>query len=126
MSPQFETQSAILAPASEYNQQERELLLSVAHESITASLEGRDLDLTAPTAHLDEMRGAFTTLHLDRRLRGCIGYVVPVHSLYRTVAETAQAAAFEDPRFSPVTAEEAPRLKVEISVLSLPPSNPTG
>ena len=64
------------------------------------------------------MRGAFTTLHLRGRLRGCIGYVIPTHSLYRTVAETAQAAAFDDPRFPPVTAEEAPHLKVEISVLS--------
>jgi AmmeMemoRadiSam system protein A len=64
------------------------------------------------------MRGAFTTLHLNGRLRGCIGFVVPTHSLYRTVAETAQAAAFEDPRFAPVTGEEAPLLRVEISVLS--------
>ena len=64
------------------------------------------------------MRGAFTTLHLHGRLRGCVGYVVPTHSLYRTVAETAQAAAFDDPRFAPVTAEETPYLEVEISVLS--------
>jgi len=118
MSPQFETQSVTPALASEYSQEERELLLQLAHESIAAALEGRDLDLTAPSAHLEEMRGAFTTLHLDGRLRGCIGYVIPVHSLYRTVAETAQAAAFDDPRFSPVTADEAPHLKVEISVLS--------
>jgi len=92
----------------------------LAHRSIEAALEGRTLDLTAPTAHLEEMRGAFTTLHLQGRLRGCIGYVVPTHSLYRTVAETAQAAAFDDPRFRPVTVEEAPHLSVEISVLSPP------
>ena len=64
------------------------------------------------------MRGAFTTLHLNGKLRGCIGYVVPTHSLYRTVAETARAAAFDDPRFSPVTADEAADLEIEISVLS--------
>jgi AmmeMemoRadiSam system protein A len=34
------------------------------------------------------------------------------------VAETAQAAAFDDPRFAPVTEEDAPLLTVEISVLS--------
>jgi AmmeMemoRadiSam system protein A len=34
------------------------------------------------------------------------------------VAETAQSAAFDDPRFPPVTPEEAPHLIVEISVLS--------
>src|SRR5208283_1627329 len=37
---------------------------------------------------------------------------------YVSVAETARAAAFEDPRFEPVTPSEAPRLTIEISVLS--------
>ncbi len=118
MSPRFETQSVNPPTTSEYSPEERELLLQLVHRSIASTLEGRKLDLTPPSAHLAEMRGAFTTLHLDGRLRGCIGYVIPVHSLYQTVAETAQAAAFEDPRFAPVTFDEAPHLKVEISVLS--------
>jgi AmmeMemoRadiSam system protein A len=118
MSPWFETQSVTSPTTSEYSQEERGLLLEMAHRSIQAALDGRKLDLIAPNTHLGEMRGAFTTLHLEGRLRGCIGYVIPTHSLYRTVAETAQAAAFDDPRFSPVTAEEAPRLRIEISVLS--------
>src|ERR1017187_1393954 len=118
MSPSSETQSATPSTTSEYAQEERELLLQLAHRSIEAALSGRKLDLTPPTAHLAEMRGAFTTLHLDGRLRGCIGYVIPVHSLYQTVAETAEAAAFDDPRFQPVTDEEAPQLSIEISVLS--------
>jgi AmmeMemoRadiSam system protein A len=118
MSPRFETQSVRPPTISEYTQEERNLLLQLAHRSIAAALAGRKLDLTPLNPHLGEMRGAFTTLHLDGRLRGCIGYVIPTHSLYRTVAETARAAAFDDPRFSPVTLEEAPQLKVEISVLS--------
>jgi AmmeMemoRadiSam system protein A len=64
------------------------------------------------------MRGAFTTLHLNGKLRGCIGYVMPTHSLYRTVAETARSAAFDDPRFKPVTRDEVAGLEIEISVLS--------
>ncbi|HZM09374.1 MAG TPA: AmmeMemoRadiSam system protein A [Candidatus Limnocylindrales bacterium] len=107
-----------LATSAEYTQEERELLLQLAHRSIQAVLDCRGLDLTSPSAHLAEMRGAFTTLHLEGRLRGCIGYVVPTNSLYQTVAETARAAAFDDPRFPPVTPDEAPQLKVEISVLS--------
>jgi len=118
MSPQFEAHSVTLPTTSEYSQGERKLLLRLAHRSIEAALQGEKVELTAPSPHLAEMRGAFTTLHLHGRLRGCIGYVVPTHSLYRTVAETAQAAAFDDPRFSPVTAEEAPALRIEISVLS--------
>ncbi len=42
----------------------------------------------------------------------------PTDSLYKIVADTARAAAFEDPRFEPVTLPEVPHLKVEISVLS--------
>ena len=51
-------------------------------------------------------------------LRGCVGYVMAVFPLYRTVAETARAAAFEDTRFAPVSRGEAPELEVSLSILS--------
>jgi uncharacterized protein len=51
-------------------------------------------------------------------LRGCVGYVLPVASVYRTVAETARAAAFEDRRFFPVRADEVSALRVSLSILS--------
>jgi AmmeMemoRadiSam system protein A len=41
-----------------------------------------------------------------------------VTSVYRTVAETARAAAFEDTRFHAVSAEEVPELEVHLSILS--------
>ncbi len=47
------------------------------------------------------------------------GYVLPTCSVYRAVAETARAAAFDDNRFPPVTLEEAPHLEIELSILSL-------
>lgn len=118
MSRRFEAEPATPPTVGEYNADERSLLLGLAHQSIEVSLAGRRLDLTPPTPHLAEKRGAFTTLHLAGRLRGCIGYVFPQHSLFRTIAETACAAAFDDPRFSPVTDAEAPGLVIEISVLS--------
>jgi AmmeMemoRadiSam system protein A len=49
-----------------------------------------------------------------------VGYAFPVSSLYRTVAESARGAAFDDSRFPPVTRVEAPDLKVSLSVLSIP------
>ncbi|MGC2111790.1 MAG: AmmeMemoRadiSam system protein A [Candidatus Korobacteraceae bacterium] len=107
-----------VSESAEYSPAERELLLKLAHQSIEAALAGRYLALTSPSEHLNECRGAFTTLHLHDHLRGCIGYVFPTQSLYRTVAETAKAAAFDDPRFEPVSLEEAQALKIEISVLS--------
>ena len=120
MSPRSEISSASLSTTSEYSPEERQTLLQLAHRAIAAVLEDSPLDLTPPSEHLAQPRGAFTTLHLQGKLRGCIGYVIVKYSLYRTVAETAQAAAFNDPRFPPITAEEAPELKVDISVLSLP------
>jgi AmmeMemoRadiSam system protein A len=107
-------------PSAEYSPQERRLLLDLAHRSIEATLRGETVSATAPNEHLAEPRGAFTTLHLHGKLRGCIGYVFPVMPLVQTVAETASSAAFEDPRFVPVTDEEAPHLKIEISVLTVP------
>jgi AmmeMemoRadiSam system protein A len=117
-SPQSDTKIAASPTTSEYSQEERLILLRLAHRAISSALDGSKLDLLPPTPHLAGMRGAFTTLHLHGKLRGCIGYVVPTHSLYRTVAETARAAAFDDPRFRPVAIEEAPELNVEVSVLS--------
>jgi len=120
MSPQSENaRPAVAGDSSEYSPEERATLLRLAHRAIECALEQQPLDLTPPTAHLAECRGAFTTLHLHGKLRGCIGYVFPTQSLYRTVAEAARAAAFDDPRFEPVSSAEAPELKVEISVLSL-------
>jgi AmmeMemoRadiSam system protein A len=40
--------------------------------------------------------------------------------VYRAVAETARAAAFEDTRFRPVTLPEASQLEIELSILSPP------
>jgi AmmeMemoRadiSam system protein A len=103
---------------SDYPQDERRLLLNVAREAICAALEKRQMDLAPPNEHLAEHRGAFTTLHIAGELRGCVGYVFPQYSIYRTVAETAVAAAFDDPRFAPLAKEEYPRLEYEISILS--------
>src|SRR5215813_701312 len=96
----------------EFSPEERSLLLYLAHESILAVLEGREISLLSPSSHLEQPRGAFTTIYFRGDLRGCVGYVFPVASLYRTVAETARAAAFEDTRFTPVSLEEAAELEV--------------
>jgi AmmeMemoRadiSam system protein A len=103
------------------------VLLQVAHASVEGVLDSRELDLTSPTPHLDEQRGAFTTLYVGGQLHGCVGYVFPAASLYRTIAETARAAAFEDTRFPPITRADLDHMTVDISVLSpLQPIKPEG
>jgi AmmeMemoRadiSam system protein A len=104
----------------EFSPDERRLLLGLAHEAILSTLERREIRLDPPTDHLNQPRGAFTTLYLHGELRGCVGYVLPVSPVYRAVADTARAAAFEDTRFEPVTLPEARELKIELSILSPP------
>jgi AmmeMemoRadiSam system protein A len=104
----------------EFSNDERALLLRLAHDAILSTLEHREIPLDPPTNHLAEPRGAFTSLYLRGELRGCVGYVLPVSPVYRAVADTARAAAFEDTRFSPVTLPEGQELKIELSILSPP------
>lgn len=69
---------------------------------------------------LDTRRGLFVTLRVSGALRGCIGNLVPRDVLYKEVQQVAIAAATEDPRFSPMTAEELEAATIEISVLTPP------
>lgn len=80
--------------------------------------EPDEADVPAPPPGvLHRSLGAFVTFKKDGHLRGCIGSMVGDGPLYRTVARMARAAAFEDPRFPPVTAAEVPALELDISVL---------
>ena len=67
---------------------------------------------------LNSKCGAFVSLHKHGRLRGCIGHFGEDYPLHEIVAEMARAAAFEDPRFMPVTRDELNDLDIEISVLT--------
>lgn len=104
----------------EYSSEERALLLRLAHESIVSALEHHEISLDPPAPHLAEPRGVFTSLYLQGQLRGCVGYIAPIYTLYRAVSETACAAAFNDNRFPAVTHPEAPNLEIQLSVLSPP------
>jgi len=67
---------------------------------------------------LAEPAGAFVTLRIDHTLRGCIGYIESSDPLSSVIDEVAEKAAFEDPRFPPLTPDEFRRVHIEISVLS--------
>ena len=98
---------------------EKRMLKDIALTSITDSLDGKPISHHSPlTTHLSSKCGAFVSLHKQGRLRGCIGHFgedVPLHEI---VAEMARAAAFEDPRFMPVTKDELDNIDIEISVLT--------
>ena len=63
--------------------------------------------------------GAFVTLTINNELRGCIGFLeAPNKKLIDTITEAAKRAAFNDPRFRPLSNRELNNIKIEISILS--------
>lgn len=102
--------------------EEKEELLRIARTSIRRAL-GMGLDAPAPqgspkpAGRLAEPGGAFVTLHLQGRLRGCIGYIQSHQPVAEVVEEVARKAALQDPRFPPVTRGEVSQLHIEISLL---------
>ncbi|MEJ5377741.1 MAG: AmmeMemoRadiSam system protein B [bacterium] len=98
---------------------EKKLLKDIARQSIATAFEGKAApEISDVPPRLREPRGAFVTLEKNKRLRGCIGFIQAVKPLYETVRDMARAAAFEDPRFPPLSQEEWPKVEVEISVLT--------
>ena len=137
MSPLQHNSASVVASVQEFSSEERSQLLRLAHDSISSALDHREISMEPPAPHFAEPRGVFTSIYLrhdgpghdrpgrDRpgeELRGCVGYVLPTCPVYRAVAETARAAAFDDNRFPPVTREEVPHLTIELSILSSPQS----
>ena len=115
---------AILRGASQefvLSDEEKKILKEIALTSIKDSLAGKPIAqpiLNSQYPVLNSKCGAFVSLHKQGRLRGCIGHFgedVPLHEI---VAEMARAAAFEDPRFMPVTKDELEDIDIEISVLT--------
>ena len=107
---------------------EQRLLLAEARETIAAKLEGRGPVYMRPPELAEAIQkggsalakpcGAFVTLHQGKNLRGCIGRMSAGLPLEETVHVMALEAAFGDPRFPPLRAEELPRCSIEISALS--------
>lgn len=110
---------------AELSADDRARLLDVARSAVARAV-GLPAEPPAgvPSSALAEPRGAFVTLKIGGKLRGCIGMLDTAAPLEKTVEDMARAAALEDPRFRPLDAGELPRLEVEISVLT--PLRPVG
>ena len=101
-----------------------EYLVKLARQTITYILGLSEKPVKKYDPVLAEKCGVFVTLsNFDRGvygLRGCIGLPYPIKPLIDSVIEAAESAAFKDPRFLPVRAEEMKALVVEVSVLTPP------
>lgn len=92
-------------------------LLALARAAIAARLQ-RTHAAEESAPWLKAQGATFVTLNLDHKLRGCIGSLRAHRALGDDVKANAQAAAFSDPRFKPLTVEEYERIDVEVSLLS--------
>ncbi len=102
---------------------DRETLGAVARESIRQGLRTGRAFAPEPDGYSGTLlmpRASFVTLHRNEQLRGCIGSLEARRSLVTDVAANAFAAAFRDPRFTPLRAGEWDGLTLHISVLSAP------
>jgi AmmeMemoRadiSam system protein B/AmmeMemoRadiSam system protein A len=80
------------------------------------------IDIATFPEPLRANRATFVTLKKDGRLRGCIGTLQAHQPLVKDLLENAYKAAFKDPRFPPLQANETQGLSLSISLLS--PSTP--
>ncbi|MBI9083814.1 MAG: AmmeMemoRadiSam system protein B [Desulfobacterales bacterium] len=108
-------------PMTELSEPQGRLLVQLARAAIGQTLGqaspgplAKMLDAPAFQAR----QGTFVTLTIDGRLRGCIGNIVPAGSVVEGVQRNAVHAAFDDPRFSPLTAEELDTVEIEVSLLT--------
>ena len=95
------------------------VLLQLARSAIAREL-GQPSPAAADLPELHEPGATFVTLTQRGQLRGCIGSLQAWRPLIDDVQDNARNAAFRDPRFSPLDADELPVTRVEVSLLTAP------
>lgn len=111
------TPPARLTPAA------RQTVLALAGQSIDQGLHaGAPLvvDAREYPPVLQAWHACFVTLNLNGSLRGCMGSLEARRPVVEEVSENAYAAAFRDPRFSPLTTGERSGLQLHVSILHPP------
>ncbi len=98
----------------------RNQALAVARHAIATQLGRPAPDPRPLKPVLQQVMGAFVSLHHQGRLRGCIGEISARRPLAEALAARAVDAACHDPRFPPLTAEELDQVEIEISALHPP------
>lgn len=97
-----------------------DLIRNLAYISIKSQLEKANVRIETYPKMLETKLASFVTLEIGENLRGCIGSVLPHEPLIVDICRNARNAAFKDPRFTPVQANEFDKLKITVSLLSAP------
>jgi AmmeMemoRadiSam system protein B/AmmeMemoRadiSam system protein A len=108
------------------NKKQGQILLKLARNTISEKLgiqpkQGQISPLSeSEVKELQRKSGTFVTLKIRNQLRGCIGTLEASGPIIEGVKRNAINAAFNDYRFSPLTAKEFAKVEIEISILSEP------
>lgn len=98
---------------------DRKAILGFARQAVEEAVYRNRPVPEIPHAEIFERRcGVFVTLHVAKRLHGCIGVIEGKETLGQSIARCAASAALEDPRFPRMRAEELGDLEIEVSLLS--------
>ena len=104
-----------------YTHEEKKELLALARQTLENYFETNQiLESNIINKKFKEFRGVFVTLNKSGRLRGCIGNLEPSLPLAKAIQNNVLAAAFDDDRFLPLEPSELEKIKIEISILTLP------
>jgi len=100
------------------------LLLQIARQSIMEVLQAERLidtkALVVDNPLLKTPMATFITLYLDKEVRGCMGSLQAQRTLLEDVIHNAKMAAFQDPRFAPLSTAEYLHTYIELSLLTAP------
>ncbi len=105
------------------NEKQGQILVKLARQTIEERLDKCSIKVD-PDSMMDsafkEKRGTFVTLTINKQLRGCIGNLDSTDSIVDGIERNAVNAAFRDPRFPPLKADELDRVDIEVSILTDP------
>lgn len=96
-------------------------LLKLARDAIESKIYDREIYANEEIKKkFSKKQSCFVTLTEDNMLRGCIGSLYANQELWKDVVDNSVHAAFHDYRFLPLNERELDKIKIEVSVLSIP------
>ena len=110
---------------SDFTPHQGQQLVKLARRTIAEELGQSLSENSTPAGELkDEIfqshRASFVTLTLEGQLRGCIGSLLAAEPVTTNISKNAIHAAFNDPRFGPLSVDEFREISIDISILSNP------
>ncbi len=93
-------------------------ILDTARKSIEFAVNGQEFVPQDIPSVLTQYGASFITIKINDDLRGCMGSIYPTKPLILDIIDNAKNAAFQDPRFEPLTERELDHIQISVSILS--------